>query len=139
MENHTFFLLFFFFLPIFKYSSTWAIHWRVMKREIIKVDYRNIFKRQSYNNLVNKVVMIQRWYIYVFKDCAILTFTSLKPWLKFFILSLRNYYSNTVIRGHHWDKEKVVFKYMWPLKRGSIHRNFLWQNTKCDLLMRMIA
>jgi hypothetical protein len=33
-----------------------------------------------------------------------------------------------VLRGHLWDKEKVVFYDRWPLKRGSIHMKFLWQD-----------
>ena len=29
-----------------------------------------------------------------------------------------------VLRGHLWDKEKVVFSGRWPLKRGAIHMKF---------------
>ena len=42
-----------------------------------------------------------------------------------------NMYINTIkpkLRCHLWDKEKVVFSERWPLKRGSIHMKFLWQD-----------
>jgi hypothetical protein len=29
-----------------------------------------------------------------------------------------------VLRGHLWDKEKVVVSGRWPLKRGAIHMKF---------------
>ena len=29
-----------------------------------------------------------------------------------------------VLRGHLWDKDKVVFYHRCPLKRGSIHMKF---------------
>ena len=29
-----------------------------------------------------------------------------------------------VLRGHLWDKEKVVFQDGWHLKRGSYHKQF---------------
>ena len=49
IENHAFWTIF---------SYTYAtIHWRVMKREIIKIDYGNVFKRQSQIFSINKVVM----------------------------------------------------------------------------------
>ena len=42
-----------------------------------------------------------------------------------------------VLRGHLWDKEKVVFKDRWPHKRGSIHMKFsLTGQEKGDLLNR---
>jgi len=38
-----------------------------------------------------------------------------------FTLLLKQYTVKPVLRGHLWDKEKMVFQDRWPRKRGSIH------------------
>ena len=45
-----------------------------------------------------------------------------------------------VLRGHFWDKEKMVFQNRWPLKRGSIHMKFFMiGQEKGDLLIQVTA
>ena len=45
-----------------------------------------------------------------------------------------------VLRGHFWDKEKMVFQDRWPLKRGSIHMKFFMiGQEKGDLLIQVTA
>ena len=45
-----------------------------------------------------------------------------------------------VLRGHLWDKKKVVFNDRWPLKRGAIHLKFsMTGQEKCDLLIQVTA
>jgi hypothetical protein len=42
-----------------------------------------------------------------------------------------------VLRGHLWDKEKVVLYDRLPHKRGSIHITFsMTRQEKCDLVSR---
>ena len=44
-----------------------------------------------------------------------------------------------VLRGHLWDKEKVVFKDRWSLKTGSIHIKFsMTGQEKGDLKYRWL-
>jgi hypothetical protein len=38
--------------------------------------------------------------------------------------NISEYAVKPVLRGHLWDKEKVVFQDSWPLKRGSIHMKY---------------
>jgi hypothetical protein len=45
-----------------------------------------------------------------------------------------------VLRGHLWNKEKVVFQDRLPLKRGSIHMKFsMTGQEKGDLLIQVTA
>ena len=45
-----------------------------------------------------------------------------------------------VLRGHIWDKEKVIFLRVWPLKRGSIHMKFsMTGQENSDLLIQVTA
>ena len=46
--------------------------------------------------------------------CAILTLPTV----------YHQYTVKPVVRGHLWDKEKVVSYVRWPLKTGSIHLKF---------------
>jgi len=43
-----------------------------------------------------------------------------------------------VLRGHFWDKERVVLWYRWPLERGSIHIKFTMSG-QGDLLIQVAA
>jgi hypothetical protein len=45
-----------------------------------------------------------------------------------------------VLRGHHWNKAKVVFCDRRPLKRGSIHMKFsMTGEEKGDILIQGTA
>ena len=55
-------------------------------------------------------------------------FNKWNSWLKWLFIYIYILYIvyivKPVLRGHLWDKEKVVFQERWPLKRGSIHMKF---------------
>jgi len=54
---------------------------------------------------------------------------------------MNSYYTvKPVLRGHIWDKEKVVLQDRWPLKRGSIYMKFsMTRQEKSDLLIQVTA
>jgi hypothetical protein len=64
--------------------------------------------------------------LFVFVLCIVSNVSSLsfiiQSWLSLrFSLTFIIYTVKLILRGQHWDKEKVVFYDRWPFKRGSIH------------------